>query len=177
MRKLLVNMEQWRWMPDDLGDFYVWVNIPEFMMRVVKDGKVIHAERVIVGKTDTQTPVFSDEMEQVIFHPFWGVPDSIKKNEIQPSLARGGTRCSSATTCASSTAAATSIRSAVDWASADMRNFHVYQPPGGEQRAGRRQVPLPQQARRLHARHAAPRTCSTPRCAPSATAACACATR
>ena len=54
---------------------YVWVNVPEFMLRVVKNGKVIHTERVIVGKTDTQTPMFSDEMEQVIFHPFWGVPE------------------------------------------------------------------------------------------------------
>ena len=42
---------------------------------------------VIVGRPNTQTPVFSDEMEQVIFHPFWGVPDSIKKNELLPSLA------------------------------------------------------------------------------------------
>ena len=88
-QKLLINMEQWRWMPDDLGDFYVWVNVPEFLIRVVKGGKVIHTERVVVGKPDTQTPIFSDEMEQVIFHPFWGVPDSIKKADIQPSLARG----------------------------------------------------------------------------------------
>ena len=28
--KILANMEQWRWMPDDLGDLYVRVNIPEF---------------------------------------------------------------------------------------------------------------------------------------------------
>ena len=29
-QQLLVNMEQWRWMPEDLGDFYVWVNVPEY---------------------------------------------------------------------------------------------------------------------------------------------------
>ena len=47
-------------MPDDLGEFYVWVNIPEFMLRVVKDGAVIHTERVIAGLPDKQTPVFSE---------------------------------------------------------------------------------------------------------------------
>src|SRR5262249_28724706 len=43
-RKVLVNMEEWRWMPEDLGETYVWANIPEFMVRVVKNGRVIHAE-------------------------------------------------------------------------------------------------------------------------------------
>jgi L,D-transpeptidase YcbB len=131
-RKLLVNMEQWRWMPDDLGDFYVWVNVPEFMIRVVKNGKVIHAERVIVGKPDTQTPIFSDEMEQVIFHPFWGVPDSIKKNEILPSLARGSTRILERHNLRIQHKGRDIDPESVDWATADMRNFHVYQPPGGE---------------------------------------------
>ncbi|NJO22376.1 MAG: L,D-transpeptidase family protein [Sphingomonadales bacterium] len=89
-RRILSNMEQWRWMPDELGGYHVWVNVPDFMIRVVENGKVIHAERIVVGKADTQTPIFSDAMEQVIFHPFWGVPDSIKRNELQPNLAAGG---------------------------------------------------------------------------------------
>src|SRR5690606_16498023 len=63
LRKILHNMEQWRWMPEDLGQFYVWANIPEFTLRVVQNGKTIHSERLIVGKPDTQTPIFSDEME------------------------------------------------------------------------------------------------------------------
>ena len=46
----------------------------------------------MVGKADTQTPIFSDEMEQVIFHPYWGIPDSIKKNDILPTLLRGSTK-------------------------------------------------------------------------------------
>jgi len=130
-RKLLVNMEEWRWMPEDLGDFYVTVSIPEFTLRVVKSGKVIHAERVIVGKVDKQTPVFSDEMEQVIFHPFWGVPDSIKRNEILPSLARGKTTVLTRHNLRIQRGGRDIDPEAVDWATVDMRQFHVYQPPGG----------------------------------------------
>jgi L,D-transpeptidase YcbB len=129
-RRLLVNMEQWRWMPEDLGTYHVWVNIPEFMIRVVKGGRAIHTERVIVGKPDTQTPVFSDKMEQVIFQPFWGVPDSIKKNEIQPSLARGGMGVLERHNLRIQHRGRDIDPASVDWASADMRNFHVYQPPG-----------------------------------------------
>lgn len=87
---LIANMEAWRWMPEDLGRTYVWVNLPEFLLRVVKDGKVVHEERIIAGQPDKQTPVFSHEMETVVMHPFWGVPESIKVKELLPSLARGG---------------------------------------------------------------------------------------
>jgi murein L,D-transpeptidase YcbB/YkuD len=129
MRKILHNMEQWRWMPEDLGQYYVWANVPEFTLRVMKNGKPIHTERLIVGKRDTQTPIFSDEMETIVVHPFWGVPDSIKVKEILPSLARGG-----------NVLAKNDLRiqyrgrdidpASVDWTRTDIRNFHVYQPPG-----------------------------------------------
>jgi len=129
-RQLLVNMEEWRWMPETLGDFYVWVNVPEYTLRVVKNGQVIHTERVIVGKTDTQTPVFSQDMEQVIFHPFWGVPESIKRNDILPSLARGSTRVLARYNLRLQRGGRDIDPEAVDWSSADIRGFHVYQPPG-----------------------------------------------
>ena len=110
-RRVLVNMEEWRWMPESLGDFFVWVNIPEYTLRVVKAGKIIHTERVIVGKRDTQTPVFSQDLEQVIFHPFWGIPefDQAQRRAAEPG-ARQLPASWSATTCASSAAGATSIR-------------------------------------------------------------------
>ncbi len=131
-KKVLANMEQWRWMPDDLGSFYVWVNIPEYTLRVVSNGKVIHSERVIVGKTDTQTPIFSDEMEQVIFHPFWGVPDGIKSNEIQPSLARGQFSVLAKHNLRIQAGGRDIDPASVDWKNADLRRFHVYQPPGND---------------------------------------------
>ena len=87
---LIVNMERWRWLPRDLGPFYVTVNIPEFMLRIVEDGKVVHETRVVVGKPDKQTPVFSDEMEEIVFRPNWYVPNSIKTEEIAPYLYQGG---------------------------------------------------------------------------------------
>jgi L,D-transpeptidase YcbB len=128
-RKLLYNMEQWRWMPDNLGDTYVWVNIPEFTLRVVQHGKVVLTERVVTGQPYMQTPMFSAEMESIVFHPSWGVPDSIKVKEVLPTLLRGrgdlerqGLRIQ--------------YRGRdvdpydVDWSAVDIRNFHVYQPPG-----------------------------------------------
>ena len=58
IRAILLNMERWRWLPNDLGPFYVNVNVPEFMLRVVDEGKVIHTARVVVGKRDTDARSF-----------------------------------------------------------------------------------------------------------------------
>ena len=86
---LLVNMEKWRWMPDDLGDLYVWNNLPAFRTQVVKNGRVIYSERIIIGKTNTQTPIFSDEITHVVFKPEWGIPSSIKIRSLLPRLVSG----------------------------------------------------------------------------------------
>ena len=128
-RKLVANMEAYRWLPDDLGELHVWVNIPEFMVRVVRNGEVIHAERIITGKVDTQTPVFSDVMETVVVHPFWGVPESIKVKELYPGLARGGDTLSRNGLRLQYNGRDVNAQS-VDWTTANIKNFHIYQPPG-----------------------------------------------
>ena len=87
--KMLVNLERWRWMPETMGNLHVWNNLPEFYTRVVKDGIVIHQEKIVVGTPSTQTPIFSDSMNQVIFQPDWGVPESIKIRQLLPRLKAG----------------------------------------------------------------------------------------
>ncbi|MCA3555011.1 L,D-transpeptidase family protein [Aestuariivirga sp.] len=86
--KLLVNMERIRWLPRDLGRRHVFVNQAAFQATVMKDGKPEWRTRVIVGKPDTQTAVFNDEMETVVFNPSWGVPPSIIAHEYLPKLRR-----------------------------------------------------------------------------------------
>jgi L,D-transpeptidase YcbB len=89
VQRIIVNMERWRWMPEHMGEFHIQDNLPEFMTRVVKKGHVIHSARIVVGKVDTPTAVFSANMRQIVFHPEWGVPDSIKVKELAPYLSSG----------------------------------------------------------------------------------------
>lgn len=84
---VLANMERWRWLPADLGALHVFVNVADFNLDLVQTGKVVHQTRVIVGKPQTQTPIFSDQMEHLIVNPSWGVPPSILKKEFLPKLA------------------------------------------------------------------------------------------
>src|SRR5262249_59648467 len=86
LARILVNMERWRWLPADLGEFYVWDNVPEFLTRVVKKGETIHSDRVVAGQPDWATPAFSADMKTIVFNPSWGVPDGRKRKELLPLL-------------------------------------------------------------------------------------------
>jgi L,D-transpeptidase YcbB len=86
--KLLNNMERVRWMPRELGQRHVFVNQAAYQVRVMEGDTAVWSSRVIVGKPTTQTAVFNDEMETVVFNPSWGVPQSIIANEYLPKLRR-----------------------------------------------------------------------------------------
>ena len=85
---IIANMERWRWMPRDLGKVHVFVNVPEFMLRVVKDGAVAHETRIIVGTPRNPTPTFSHGIDHIVVNPFWNVPTSIVSNEMLPEIRR-----------------------------------------------------------------------------------------
>ena len=134
-RTLLANMEQWRWMPADLGDTYVNVNIPEFTIRLVKNGTVMHTERVVTGLVTNQTPVFSEALQTVVLQPDWVLPESIKVNEALPSLLGGGGMFYS-----SGLKIKRGDRDidpwSVNWSSANLRAYTFYQPPGDSNALG-----------------------------------------
>ncbi len=83
---IAINMERWRWLPSDLGNFHVWNNIPEFKFRVLKDGRSIYEEKTIVGQVKYATPFFSAPMRNIVFNPNWTVPPTIVKEDIAPKL-------------------------------------------------------------------------------------------
>jgi L,D-transpeptidase YcbB len=128
-RRLLANMEQWRWMPADLGLTHIHVNIPEFTVRMINNNGIIHRERVVTGLVTNQTPIFSEDMRTVVLQPDWVLPESIKINEALPSLTGGdgifwknGLKIKRGTT--------EIDPGSVNWVSADPRAYTFYQPPG-----------------------------------------------
>lgn len=84
--KLIANMERIRWLPKNLGRRYVFVNQAAFRVDVMEDGKRAWTSKVVVGRPDMQTVLFSDVMETVVFNPTWGVPQSILLNDYLPKL-------------------------------------------------------------------------------------------
>jgi len=76
------NLDRWRWLKRDLGDVYLWTNVPEFQLRLVVKNKIIRTYRTVVGKPGrTATPQLAETVSAVVFNPTWTVPQSIVKGE------------------------------------------------------------------------------------------------
>lgn len=77
IEQIVLNMDRWRWLPEDLGDHYILVNIAGFELTRVEAGAVKERMRIVVGKPFHRTPVFSDRIRYLEFNPYWNVPFSI----------------------------------------------------------------------------------------------------
>ena len=173
-KKLLANMEQWRWMPADMGELYVWNNIPEYTQRVVKGGQVLLAERIVAGEIGKQTPIFTRPMRRITFRPTWKVPESIKVREIWPSLLRGGALMREWDLEIRTKDGQLVDWRKMDWTKTDIREYEVIQ-PNGRKRDGQGEVLVPQPApSSCTIRCRATNTCSTRPSARTATDACGC---
>ncbi|MFN0217753.1 MAG: murein L,D-transpeptidase [Hyphomicrobium sp.] len=127
---VISNMEQWRWMPDDLGARHIFVNVPSYSIEFVEKGVATFRERVIVGKVDTQTPIFSHEMTTIVMRPEWYLPDSIKLKKLLSgrALESQGLKVKKNGRVVSSTS--------VNWSKANLSAYAVYQPSGGKNALG-----------------------------------------
>ncbi|MCC5871971.1 MAG: L,D-transpeptidase family protein [Gammaproteobacteria bacterium] len=86
--RVRVNLERWRWLPDDLGAEHILVNIAGFYMVLVSDDVEVMRQRVVVGLPYRRTPVFSDRMTYLVLNPSWEVPPGIARREHLPKIRR-----------------------------------------------------------------------------------------
>lgn len=142
IEQIVLNMERFRWMPDEFGDDHVFVNLADFTLDYVHQGLVAMSMRVIVGRQYRETPVFSDRIRYLELNPTWTVPakiaseDLLAKIRTNPSyLASGGFKV-----LAGSGDSATRIDPAtVDWAGLTKGRFPftLRQQPGLKNALGR----------------------------------------
>lgn len=144
-KRLRANMEMWRWMWPDMGDFYVLNNIPEFMQYVYKDGEIIRSAKIVAGEVDKKSTIFSRPLKYVVLRPAWRVPESIMVNELWPSLIRGGGLMRQYGLQLQTKDGRRVDWRQYDWSSTDIRNFIVLQPPGPKSVLGRVKFSFPSQ--------------------------------
>lgn len=75
--QLRANLERWRWMPRELGDRYIYVNVPSYRLAVIDNGVEQASYNVVVGSPKTPTPQLALHAQSVVANPGWTVPKSI----------------------------------------------------------------------------------------------------
>jgi murein L,D-transpeptidase YcbB/YkuD len=128
LQRIVANMEAWRWMPADLGEEYLFVNVPSFTISLLKHGDTVYSERVITGQRSKQTPIFSKELSTVVLRPQWHLPDSIKIEKLISAQRRGRTLEDLGYVIRKGRRVVKSWQ--VNWATANLRQYEISQPSG-----------------------------------------------
>ena len=143
INRIIINMERWRWMPDELGPLYVWSNTPEFMLYVVKDGKTIFADKTQVGTADDPTPVFSADMTTIVFNPEWIAPSSVLVKSLLPRLRKQNYSILDKYAFSVSYQGNPVNPTKIDWTRVNIRDYTFTQKPGPKSNLGKVKFLLP----------------------------------
>jgi murein L,D-transpeptidase YcbB/YkuD len=91
IRQIELNMERWRWIPHELGERYLLVNIADYKLTIVENHQKVMDMKVVVGRNYRHTPVFSDVMQYLVINPSWNVPTSIAVKDLLPRIKKDET--------------------------------------------------------------------------------------
>jgi len=119
---IIANMERWRWMPHALGKTYVIVNLPDYTLHVMHDGKQVWMTRIVDGKPAMPTPIMTADMKYITINPTWNVPPSIVAREYLPALQQDPTVLD---------------RMGLKVGKNPDGSVHIWQPPGDKNALGR----------------------------------------
>ena len=151
IQQLVLNMERWRWLPQELGERYILVNIANFELDVVESGREVLTMRVAVGRPFRKTPVFSDRMTHLVLSPYWHVPTNLAVQDKLPEIRRQGldwfARTNMKVFQGWGSAAVEIDPATVDWSRLSATNFpyRLRQEPGPANALGRVKFMFPNQ--------------------------------
>lgn len=125
--QLRVNLERWRWLPAELGDRHVRVNIAGYTLEAWANGRVERVHEIQIGKTYASTPVFSEDMSIVEIHPWWLTPGGLGSRWVETFRRNPGYAYSQGYHLVDLDTGARVDAHTVDWSG---RRFRVVQEPG-----------------------------------------------
>ena len=85
-KRIAVNLDRYKLLPDSMPERYIWVNIPSYLMRVIDNDTIVFISRVVVGKPATRTPLLTSRLTDMITYPQWTIPTSIIAKEVIPGI-------------------------------------------------------------------------------------------
>jgi murein L,D-transpeptidase YcbB/YkuD len=137
--QLKVNMERFRWLPLQVTEKHVIINIANFRLDLISGTDTLISMRAIVGKEQRGTPVFNDRISYIVFSPSWTVPQTILLDDVIPELLKGPEYLEKMNMKLLRNDGSELVYSDIDWTSVSRSNFPytVRQNPGSGNALGR----------------------------------------
>ena len=86
IEQIKLNMERWRWLPQELGERYIMVNTANFELDIIENGQSVTSTRAIVGRKKRPTPALSQKITYMELNPYWNIPHKIAIDDILPNI-------------------------------------------------------------------------------------------
>lgn len=136
IEQIEANLERWRWLPREFGNFYIIVNIANFELDVFKNKKQVQNYKVIVGKPYRKTPVFSASMQYLVLNPTWTIPPGILTNDVLPGVRKDVNYLKTKKIEVTDNQGKTLDASTINWNDPIVKSYTYRQPPGPENSLG-----------------------------------------
>jgi len=136
INQIKVNLERWRWLPQEYSKYYVLVNIANFSVEVFKDGINQRQYKAIVGKNFRRTPVFSSKITYLVLNPTWTVPPTIINEDIIPAVKKDSNYLKKKNLIVLDPKGNSIDPSTIDWNSTAPLLYNYQQPAGPENALG-----------------------------------------
>lgn len=123
---------------------YVLVNIPAFQLEAVERYEVQQRHRVIVGRTERQSPSVKATIRALNFFPYWRVPDSVAHLDLIPRLMKEPDYLQNEKIRVFDASATRELDpQAVDWSSPEAKKLKFKQDPGPQNALGLVRIDMP----------------------------------
>lgn len=88
IQQLRITLERLRWLPRELSNRYVLVNIAGFNLVAIQNNVRMLNMRIVVGRDYRSTPSFNSRVSHLVLNPYWNVPASIASKDLLPKQKR-----------------------------------------------------------------------------------------
>jgi murein L,D-transpeptidase YcbB/YkuD len=85
VHRAVLSLERWRWR-FVFPERYIWVNIPEYKLRLFYNDTLFLTHNVVVGKPENTTPQLLSKLRAIITMPYWTQPQKIAEKEFLPAI-------------------------------------------------------------------------------------------
>lgn len=88
LHQIQFNLQRWSRLISLVNPAYIWINVPDHRLRLIKDHHAILTARVIVGKPSRPTPEINSHVTRIVLNPYWTVPPGIARRDVIPKAMR-----------------------------------------------------------------------------------------